>query len=70
MIMMTTETQFKEGDRVRVIGRKNRFYIVHRAEPAADGSILLYGGHPNPNMAQGYVSVMPDRLVSAKRKRA
>lgn len=69
MTMTMTEI-FKVGDRVRIVGRKNRFYIVHRAEPGPDGSLLLYGGHPNPNMAQGYVSVLPSNLVRAPRKRA
>lgn len=68
MTMITSE--FKVGDRVRIVGRKNRVYIVHRAEPGPDGSLLLYGGHPNPNMGQGYVSVMPSNLVPAPRKRA
>lgn len=70
MITMVVETVFKVGDRVRIVGRKNRFYFVHRAEPGPDGSILLYGGHPNPNMAQGYVSVLPSSLVRAPRKKA
>lgn len=69
MTMTTTDTKFKEGDRVRIVGRKNRVYTVHRAEPAADGSLLLYGGNPNPNMSQGFVSAMPDRLVADKKKR-
>lgn len=68
MIMMTTE--FKEGDPVKLIGKRGD-YVVIRAEPNADGSIVIFGGSTNPNGVRNWRTVMPDRLtlVPTKSKR-
>ena len=60
--------QFNTDDRVRVVGERNKLYVVHRDVPAPDGSLLLYGGSANH---WKFRSVHPDRLrlVPIKRRR-
>lgn len=59
---------FKMGDRVKVDNERGS-YRVKRDVPDKDGSILLYGGDPNPNGVRGFRSVMPSRLTADKRVR-
>jgi hypothetical protein len=66
---MTTMIRFEPGDQVRVKGERG-VYKVHRAATGKDGSLLLYGGDPNPNGVRGFRSVMPERLEKDTPKRA
>lgn len=59
---------YAKGDRVRIVGDRGSF-VVFRTEPSPDGSILLYGGDPNPNGVRNFRSVMPDRVVPADVKK-
>ena len=59
--------EFKEGDRVKVANERGS-YRVYRTELSADGSLLLYGGDPNPNGVRGFRSVMPDKLSHDTRR--
>lgn len=61
--------EFNVGDMVKVNGERGR-YRVYRSEPHRDGSILLYGGDPNPNGVRGFRSVMPERLSVDRQKGA
>lgn len=63
-----TVTTFAVGDRVRVDFERGS-YKVKRNVPDSDGSLLLYGGDPNPNGVRGFRSVRADRLVLDKRVR-
>jgi len=63
-----TETTFNVGDRVKVDLERGS-YKVKRNIPDSDGSLLLYGGDPNPNGVRGFRSVLADRLTLDKRVR-
>jgi len=43
-------------------------YVLMSVEPAADGSLLLYGGDADPGGHRRYRSVMPKRLQREDRR--
>ena len=64
----TMKIEFKEGDRVTIVGERG-VYTVQKDQPNKDGSITLYGGDVNPNGNRGSRYIMPKRLKPAKAKK-
>lgn len=58
---MTSE--FKAGDKVRITGERGTVYVVKRADPYTDGSLLVFGGSTNPNGNQRFRNVQPEKLI-------
>lgn len=52
------------GLRVRIAdGSDLGTYIIKKAEPARDGSLLVYGGDADPNGRRGWHSFLPRTLI-------
>lgn len=62
-------TEFNVGDKVKVAGERGTIYHVKRAEPYADGSMLIFGGSTNPNGNQRFRNVNPNKLTLVVEKR-
>ena len=66
--MVETMIELVKDTQVRIVGDRGT-YKVMSTELNADGSVTLFGGDMDPGGRQSFRAVMPERLVSDKRKR-
>lgn len=54
--------------RHRKTSKDSGTYRIYDVTPNGDGSVRLYGGHPDPNSYQSFRAILPDDLVMEDRK--